>query len=1109
VLKKVFSCCKIYVNTFDEGEDDMIRKHRILAVAVVVSILAQIGVVSNVCAITPSRYTSYQMNEVFAPQFQLDQVFPFYNGYSVVVKNGKYGVVDKHFQMVIPFTYDFIEESLGKTIDYQNFSKFGQKNEKGEMRYGFLNKENQVLISPVYESVTAFQRKSLPPHMSEVAVVKPFELEKDRYIAIVKTGEKFGMINGKGEILIPVQYEGVFYENSTLVSYKQNEKFGFYNSDGKKLTDARYDEVKISDSRPGYYVRVGNLWGFFDEEGYVDLIPAQYDDIGRFTSYNNKTFERVILKKGGQYWVSDSKLNLTAISKDYQYIGQYRDGLAAFVKNGKMGFMNEFMKEVIEPLYDGDVLATTFFNRRVVVKKNGKYGVVDTTGNEKVPFLYDWISNPEEYDWSQGAYGYQYCFKKDQKYGFFSEDKGKEWTPNLFDEVYFEQEQIGTKTKDSFIVGEMPNERIIVKQNGKWGAIDERGLMSIPFENEQVLPDGKTIKDGKEGYGSTVRFDQVNHLGFGFYLVKDQGKYGFYRGASFTKAPTYDDVIIGSTYYWLKKDGKYGVGELYLQDDPAEKVTNKNFNKLEWGYDGTNLNVSGAVYGDFKQFLNQTVSFHVYDGNSNQLLKTQSTVLDTYTSKKEGFDQIVVRFDIDESIPVAYAKKYWCQTLLQDSVVSSVYVEPQISAKPTATPNKKTTGTDPTNAATASPTTTPPVSTNEHKETPKNEVGLITLRSELDKVNGEVRSSVSMDDIKNAINEVSKNAQGEKIVTLVVGKIEGAKKYTQELPLLLISDQKNAYQIKIQTEFGTLLLSSDLLLGVDSKEFAGAKDITLSITKKDVQKSHQQLGVKALIDVALQANGKSIAWKEKSKKVNIRIPYQASNNELLKEQHLGAVYMNEQGDMILLPSGRYDKERQEVSLWTNHFSEFGVSFVEKTFDDMAKYEWAKNQIEVLASKGIITGISKDQFGPGKDISRADFTILLVKTLGLEADVEENFSDVDVGSYYYHAVGVAKKLGIANGVTKTEFNPKGKITRQDMMVLIKKALVATGKLDQEGTKDDISVYLDQKEIDDYALNSVATMVKEGLVVGNNQYIYPKGFTTRAEMAALIYRLYWKM
>jgi len=126
-----------------------------------------------------------------------------------------------------------------------------------------------------------------------------------------------------------------------------------------------------------------------------------------------------------------------------------------------------------------------------------------------------------------------------------------------------------------------------------------------------------------------------------------------------------------------------------------------------------------------------------------------------------------------------------------------------------------------------------------------------------------------------------------------------------------------------------------------------------------------------------------------------------------------------------------------LRLRRNHLSKYAVSYVYKTFADIGSYAWAKKQIEVLASKGVINGTSDTTFTPQADITRADFMILLVKALGLTAEVTSNFDDVSEKDYYYEYVGIAKELGITTGVGNNKFNPKAKITRQDMMVLYNK------------------------------------------------------------------------
>ncbi|HHV99305.1 MAG TPA: S-layer homology domain-containing protein, partial [Clostridiaceae bacterium] len=130
----------------------------------------------------------------------------------------------------------------------------------------------------------------------------------------------------------------------------------------------------------------------------------------------------------------------------------------------------------------------------------------------------------------------------------------------------------------------------------------------------------------------------------------------------------------------------------------------------------------------------------------------------------------------------------------------------------------------------------------------------------------------------------------------------------------------------------------------------------------------------------------------------------------------------------------------------------------------------------------------------------------VRALGLKADFSSNFDDVSPDSYYYEGVGIARALGIAKGTGGNLFNPKAEITREDMMVLAARALRIAGKLENEGTFNDIKHFDDADEVSSYAVESVAALVKAGITKGDGKSINPKGTATRAEATTMVYRIY---
>lgn len=209
-----------------------------------------------------------------------------------------------------------------------------------------------------------------------------------------------------------------------------------------------------------------------------------------------------------------------------------------------------------------------------------------------------------------------------------------------------------------------------------------------------------------------------------------------------------------------------------------------------------------------------------------------------------------------------------------------------------------------------------------------------------------------------------------------------------------------------------------------------------------------------------------------------------------------------------VPSGRYDPETGMVTFTTTHFSKFAVVYVTRTFNDLESAAWAKKAIEVLASKGILKGITETEYAPQTHISRADFLYWLIKALGVDAKVDENFDDIDKNAYYYREIAIARKLGITNGTGNNKFSPDRPITRQDMMVLAERALRILNRINAQGTASDLDRFTDKSFVASYAAGSVASVVREGLIIGSGGRINPLGYTTRAEAAMFLYRIYNK-
>ena len=172
------------------------------------------------------------------------------------------------------------------------------------------------------------------------------------------------------------------------------------------------------------------------------------------------------------------------------------------------------------------------------------------------------------------------------------------------------------------------------------------------------------------------------------------------------------------------------------------------------------------------------------------------------------------------------------------------------------------------------------------------------------------------------------------------------------------------------------------------------------------------------------------------------------------------------------------------------------------FIDLGNHAWAKDAINSLADEGIIKGTSENTFSPAANITRADFTILLVRAFKLESENTENFADVAESDYFAKELAIARNTGIVNGIGDNKYAPRNTITRQDMMTIVYRAITA---LEVEFESYDEPQYEDFANVAEYAKDAVKTLVGAGLVNGKSGKIAPSDYTTRAEVAVLLKRI----
>jgi len=163
--------------------------------------------------------------------------------------------------------------------------------------------------------------------------------------------------------------------------------------------------------------------------------------------------------------------------------------------------------------------------------------------------------------------------------------------------------------------------------------------------------------------------------------------------------------------------------------------------------------------------------------------------------------------------------------------------------------------------------------------------------------------------------------------------------------------------------------------------------------------------------------------------------------------------------------------------------------------------FSKDEILALYAAGITTGTTATTFSPNRNITRAQFAVMMARALKLHSNKETAFTDVK-GKWYQKEVQALAEVGIVKGVNATTFNPNANITRQQAAAMIMRML------EYKGYKATVAAnalsFKDANEVFDYAKQAVSELQAQDIMTGSKGYLYPQSNLTRAQMAKILKR-----
>ena len=367
------------------------------------------------------QLTLFQFDEVYESHslgIEGRQSSFFAGGLALVIKNNKFGFLNGNLQIVIPFgKYD----SAGTL----NENGFGIIVKSG--KYGVINHLAEEIIAPNNQSIEkpeqygnildvffVKKRNTFEVYNSEIKPITKTSILTYQWNKVIENGKAndililqdvnrlYGVIDKKGNIRIPFEYDLIheFNGKDNTFIVKKKGKFGLVSIQHKTLLPIEYDTIS-REMFSTYTVIIGKnkKYGIAKTNGnistkliYDQLVPIYYDSENLFIARLGK-------KKG-----IITANNHIILPLEYDNISNWVENgpEGHFVeKNGHYGLVSKQGQVLLPLIYDEEI--EYIHDSLIIVSKNKKVGVVSIQNKNIIPIEYDELN----------VYGYDAYYKNE------------------------------------------------------------------------------------------------------------------------------------------------------------------------------------------------------------------------------------------------------------------------------------------------------------------------------------------------------------------------------------------------------------------------------------------------------------------------------------------------------------------------------------------------------------------------------------------------------------------------------------------------------------------------------------------------------------------------
>lgn len=379
---------------------------------------------------------------------------------TTIIVNGKYSVIDIHGKYIFK-NYD---KEIGNIPGTDHFAI------RSNNRTGVMDIHEKIILPVVFPHIYPGKKVYLTKNRSNN--ICSFDLE----------GKLLFLLDGT-DYQLSVQNSD-FSENTLQVKYK--EKWGYLNREGKKVIDFEYDEA--SSFKAGYAIVGKNsegrmIYGLINMKNKI-IIPIIYDllEAERNSNYvvgieqSRKGPLNIQYKYG--LLNTDNKITIPII---YDSLMREENLGTHSTSRFFLAYDEETKWKLIDSANNEKLCcfeSMTELHGNILVAKNKKWGVVDISGKEIIPFIYDKITIPDSN---------VIAINKDKKWGFTTTD-GSPLTDLVYDNApYFQYGLSLMKKEGKYQIINNKGQVILDDVPTEWYTEENACTFSLPFQSPTVF----------------------------------------------------------------------------------------------------------------------------------------------------------------------------------------------------------------------------------------------------------------------------------------------------------------------------------------------------------------------------------------------------------------------------------------------------------------------------------------------------------------------------------------------------------------------------------------------------------------------------------------------